>query len=941
MSNLFNNKLVSSLNKLNITSFKSGVNEANESERNSNLIADMALNKEKGENNRENIDSRIKMQFNRSSSDPNLGEASLDRNMSHASGYSTPNKGHSSAGSMPGVEESTLSMSTENGIRNQLTEQVISTLSPGEREGINGTESMSYGGASIVNNRATPILSAGSSVSKDELNRRYYDPYRTSSDVGSYLEESNQLFTMKTSPEVTRGDQGGCIGENTRTSSEPARLDYRSGLEKESSISSDYCLFSESYGKCNFSDFSKNNLVLLLSFINTITRETLPVKCILLTLKTLLKCVKCELIELCQIDDNDLIINYMFKEGMLHKKEVKYHKRGLYNLVLSTGMMIKVDDVASDERYIKECDQHTELSPRNIVLIPLYNLQQSIWGVVSLANYRGAPVSSVGGSGGYGVAQGGVIGSTGSSNGVSRVVRDGYGTGGIGSGPVSIEGGPGFEVSRAMSSESNLEREDSLMEGVVNNGNAINGGGMTTDVNLVVVENNSDIFGNSSTMDNKEGKMEKFSGLNDASEEEENNIKLDQEDPGEKINARINLDNADVHTGNSGSTLTSIGGTTGMSGANADKETTDIPSANANTNGTTNTVTASSNHSPIDSRYTTINSINSTYGSRSGNVNGLLGNGQIGGIGYSQMDEEKLKFISYLCFMSGIIISNAMEKIELEINKLKSNSLITLMHSLFSDQLGIQSCVIALTTHAKKLIQAESCAVYLVDQSRNQLWSISSNTGEQSVYSLDNNNNILSICVNTSKIIIYDNDLVNDGNLFNKSNILAISNGTSVLDANEMTTGVGSSASSTSSRMSGSSFLLGQASHEVNGRAPESTTGVSETGVDKEVLEKLRMLRNGIWVPIKHDNRVLAVIEVVNKQAQELLHFTEDDLNLLELFAVIVGPQFERSEFASAGLAKKTTEAGLAFENVDKYLNNNVKNFIEQSIIEEEEAIME
>ncbi|UKJ90729.2 hypothetical protein MACJ_001663 [Theileria orientalis] len=923
MSNLFDNKLVSNLNKLNLTSFKSGVNEANESETNSSLVPDMALSRDNGENNRENTYTGMNAQLSRSSSDPNLGEASLDRNLSQAPGYSTPNKGRSSPGPMAGLGDSTASMSSANGVTNPLTGTTTSTVTPGERE-INGIESMSYSGPSTVHNRAATIQSMASSVCRDELTGRYYDPYRTNSEASSYLDGGNKLYTMKSSPEVTRADQGGCLGENTRTSSEPARLDYRSGLEKESSISSDYCLFSENYGKCNFSDFSKNNLVLLLSFINTITRETLPVKCILLTLKTLLRCVKCELIELCQIDDNNLIINYMFKEGMLHKKEVKYHRRGLYNLVLSTGMTVKVDDVEADDRYIKECDQHTELSPRNIVLIPLYNLQHSIWGVVSLSNCRGGvSTSSFGGSGSYGVPLGGASGSTGSSNGVSRALSDGYG---MDNGPVSSDSGPAFEVSRAMSSDSNLEREDSLMEGV-SNINATSGGGMATDVNLVVVANNSDLFRNVSTMSNIEGKIDKFSGLNGSSGKENDatvhhNATVHQGESCEKTNASFNSASADIHTGSTG------------------RDTSSTTETNPNTNATTNTVTPSSNHSPLDTRHSTSNSINTICGSRIGNVNGLLGNSQVGEIGYSNMDEEKLKFVSYLCFMSGIIISNAMEKIELEINKLKSNSLITLMHSLFSDQLGIQSCVIALTTHAKKLIQAESCAVYLVDQSRNQLWSISSNTGEQSVYSLDNNN-ILSICVNTSKIIIYDNDLVNDGNLFNKSNILTISNGTSVIDLSELTTGVTSSASSTSSIMSGSSFLLGPASHGGNGRSPESATGVSETPVDKEVLEKLRMLRNGIWVPIKHDHRVLAVIEVVNKQAQELLHFTEDDLNLLELFAVIVGPQFERSEFASAGLAKKTTEAGLAFENVDKYLNNNVKNFIEQSIIEEEEAIME
>ncbi|EAN33032.1 GAF domain protein [Theileria parva strain Muguga] len=504
-------------------------------------------------------------------------------------------------------------------------------------------------------------------------------------------------------------------------------------LERDTSIVTEYSLINESLLSKNIdlSLLSKDHLLLLLNFINTISKETLPVKCILLTLKTILKSVKCELVEICHVEDSNLIINYMMKEGMLHKKEMNYTPAGAFNIALNTGLMLKIDNCSNDPRFQPEYDQHTDVQANNIILIPLNDIYQNIWGILSITN--------------------------------------------------------------------------------------------------IVTESNPELA-----------------------------------ELGEVITAENGLDD---HPQNGCKIL--------------------------------------------DFSYNGSVSVNSDLESGPPEI----------------IMDENLVYIYELCYISGIFINNIIKKLELEISRDKTNSLLTLMHSLFSDQLGIQSCIIALTTHAKKLIQAENCTVYLVDKIHNQVYSISSNTSEQIVKSL-NDTNILSLCVNTTNIIIYDNSSYSCNNASNnmyannKNNIIIINNGDGVKIYN-----CGQQMDSASLKNLYSD--LGKSVYSEQLLDPDSF---------QVLIEDYTSIRNGIWIPIKNDNnKVLAIIEVINKQAQELLHFTDEDLNLLELFAVIVAPQFEKSEFSILSSVNKSTEAGLAFENLDSKYLNNVKNFIEQSIIEEDD----
>lgn len=224
-----------------------------------------------------------------------------------------------------------------------------------------------------------------------------------------------------------------------------------------------------------------------------------------------------------------------------------------------------------------------------------------------------------------------------------------------------------------------------------------------------------------------------------------------------------------------------------------------------------------------------------------------------------------------ICDIGGRCISNAIGWRQLDATREKANGLLTLMHSLFADRLGIQSCVVALTTHARKLIQAERCTVYIVDHTHDQLWSISSDDGSQVIVSL--RNGCASQCVSTGESIVIDNTFEDDRYV------------------------------------------------------PEFD---SRSGVQ---------IRNVAWVPIKSGdcNRVLAVIEVINKQTEELLHFGEDDLRLLEIFSAVVGPQLEKSDFAASVSRPAETEAGLAFKTMPQTIASTTRQHIPEPCIPETE----
>merc|ERR1719329_921250 len=60
----------------------------------------------------------------------------------------------------------------------------------------------------------------------------------------------------------------------------------------------------------------------------------------------------------------------------------------------------------------------------------------------------------------------------------------------------------------------------------------------------------------------------------------------------------------------------------------------------------------------------------------------------------------------------------------------RANALLHMIQSLSQD-LGMQSTILTITMHANELVQADRCTVFLVDEGKEQLWSISTDSGKE------------------------------------------------------------------------------------------------------------------------------------------------------------------------------------------------------------------
>jgi len=60
----------------------------------------------------------------------------------------------------------------------------------------------------------------------------------------------------------------------------------------------------------------------------------------------------------------------------------------------------------------------------------------------------------------------------------------------------------------------------------------------------------------------------------------------------------------------------------------------------------------------------------------------------------------------------------------------RANALLHMIQSLSQD-LGMQSTILTITMHANNLVQADRCSVFLVDEGKEQLWSVATDTGKE------------------------------------------------------------------------------------------------------------------------------------------------------------------------------------------------------------------
>ncbi|CAK0862130.1 unnamed protein product, partial [Prorocentrum cordatum] len=61
----------------------------------------------------------------------------------------------------------------------------------------------------------------------------------------------------------------------------------------------------------------------------------------------------------------------------------------------------------------------------------------------------------------------------------------------------------------------------------------------------------------------------------------------------------------------------------------------------------------------------------------------------------------------------------------------RANGLLNMIQSLSQDDLGAQSLILTVTMHANELVQADRCTVFLVDEKKQQLWSVSTDSGKE------------------------------------------------------------------------------------------------------------------------------------------------------------------------------------------------------------------
>merc|ERR1719238_2084025 len=60
----------------------------------------------------------------------------------------------------------------------------------------------------------------------------------------------------------------------------------------------------------------------------------------------------------------------------------------------------------------------------------------------------------------------------------------------------------------------------------------------------------------------------------------------------------------------------------------------------------------------------------------------------------------------------------------------RASALLHMIQSLSQD-LGMQSTILTITMHANELVQADRCTVFLVDEAKEQLWSVATDTGNE------------------------------------------------------------------------------------------------------------------------------------------------------------------------------------------------------------------
>eukprot|EP00922_Rhytidocystis_sp_ex-Travisia-forbesii_P071815 GHVS01107167.1.p1 GENE.GHVS01107167.1~~GHVS01107167.1.p1 ORF type:complete len:707 (-),score=160.70 GHVS01107167.1:544-2664(-) len=229
-------------------------------------------------------------------------------------------------------------------------------------------------------------------------------------------------------------------------------------------------------------------------------------------------------------------------------------------------------------------------------------------------------------------------------------------------------------------------------------------------------------------------------------------------------------------------------------------------------------------------------------------------------------NEEDEAILGHLALLAGGAMRNAVIYNEAIASRDRADGLVTLMQSLRKD-LCIQSALLALASHAKKLARAEHCTVFLVDSVHASLWSLATDSGAEIRVPL-RSTSPAGLCAVTSQAVMCE-DPSKDGRFGEECK-----------------------------------------------RSGNGSKVVAIGGFKEDVF-------NVICIPILGDQEVpvvVGVVQLVNKIDDEgqPRRFTDEDIRMLEVFARVVSPKLGASDFGMYATREVSTEAGLAFSKSPK-----------------------
>jgi len=201
------------------------------------------------------------------------------------------------------------------------------------------------------------------------------------------------------------------------------------------------------------------------------------------------------------------------------------------------------------------------------------------------------------------------------------------------------------------------------------------------------------------------------------------------------------------------------------------------------------------------------------------------------------------KILWHLTQHVGIAMRNAEVYREAISSSERATGLLNTIQSLSHD-LGTQSLLLTITMHANKIVSAQRSTVFLVDEEHQQLWSVSTDTGQE---------------IRIPKKAGIAGQCCCEGMMINIPDAYADSRFNQEIDRR---TGF-----KTQSILAIPMFLEGTVEEMADGSAPE----------------------------------VIGVIQMINKVSYDgqLEYFDESDIQVMELFAKFVGPKLSHSSFRS------------------------------------------